>query len=176
MCRFSLELLAYKQGHFVRHRAIRLLVVEDSAAYLELIRHAFLNRKGAHKWELTVAVDGEKALSIVLGNEDTTGFTPDLILLDWNLPKISGSEVLQRLKAHTELRKIPILVFSSSDSEHDIHEAYGHHANGYITKPKDLDVLFQVAEAIEAFWVAIAQLTSFKPDRASGRKRSAATS
>ncbi len=166
---------AGKQGHFVRHRAVRLLVVEDSAAYLELIRHAFLDRKGAHKWELTVAVDGEKALSIVLGDGNTIGFVPDLILLDWNLPKISGREVLQRVKAHAELRKIPILVFSSSDAERDIHEAYAHHANGYITKPKDLDVLFQIAEAIEAFWVAIAQLTSFKPDRALGRTRSAAT-
>lgn len=147
-------------------RAVRLLVVEDNVGYLALIREAFALRKGPHKWDLTVAEDGEKALAQVLGDERTIGLLPDIILLDWNLPKISGSEVLQQLKAHQELRKIPILVFSSSSADRDIHEAYSHHANGYITKPNDLNVLFQVAEAIESFWVAIAQLTSFKRETA----------
>ena len=68
-----------------------------------------------------------------------------------------------------------VLVFSTSSSERDIHEAYGHHANGYITKPDNLDVLFQIAEAIETFWVAIAQLTSFNRDRPAGRKRLSVT-
>jgi DNA-binding response OmpR family regulator len=150
--------------------------VEDSFQYLQLIREAFLNRKGAHKWDLQVAEDGEKALRIIMEDEKLGGFAPDIILLDWNLPKISGSEVLQRVKAHEELKKIPVLVFSTSDSERDIHEAYGYHANGYITKPMDLDVLYQIAEAIEAFWVAIAQLSSFKPYRPLQIKGSAAPS
>jgi two-component system, chemotaxis family, response regulator Rcp1 len=148
-------------------RTVRLLVVEDSEGYLELIREAFRHCKGGHIWDLTVATDGEKALTLILGAEKAGSYAPDIILLDWNLPKISGSEVLQRVKAHPELRKIPILVFSTSAAERDIHEAYRHHANGYITKPTELEVLFRVAEAIENFWVAIAQLTSFKPDRPS---------
>jgi CheY-like chemotaxis protein len=149
----------------MRHRAVRLLVVEDNTPYLHLIRTAFENGKGTQKWELSEAKDGEEALSIVLGGEGRTSYIPDLILLDWNLPKISGSEVLQRIKAHVEFRKIPILVFSSSRAERDVHEAYGHHANGFITKPGDLNVLFEVAKAIEIFWVAVAELTSFKSER-----------
>jgi CheY-like chemotaxis protein len=142
---------------------VRLLVVEDSDGYVELIREAFRNCKGGHKWELTVATDGEKALTFILGDGKAGGYVPDIVLLDWNLPKISGSEVLQKVKAHPELRKIPILVFSTSAAPRDIHEAYRHHANGYITKLKELEVLFRVAEAIENFWVAIAQLTSVNP-------------
>jgi two-component system, chemotaxis family, response regulator Rcp1 len=154
----------------LHHRPVRLLVVEDNVDYLRLIREAFVNRRRRHKWELTVAADGEKALDLVLGEAKASRAflpdLPDLILLDWNLPRISGSEVLQRIKSHPERRKIPVLVFSTSDSERDIHEAYGNHANGYIIKPQDLDVLWQVAEAIEAFWVASAQLTSYERDRA----------
>ena len=66
---------------------------------------------------------------------------PDLILLDWNLPKIDGSEVLKRLKEHPDLRRIPVLVFSSSEADTDMHGAYDHYANGYIRKPEDPDVL-----------------------------------
>jgi CheY-like chemotaxis protein len=148
-------------------QTVRLLVVEDSHGYVELIREAFGACKGGHQWELTVAADGEKALTLILGEKKKGAFVPDIILLDWNLPKVSGSEVLQQVKAHPELRKIPILVFSTSEAPEDIHEAYSHHANGYITKPTELEVLFRIAEAIENFWVAIAQLTSLKPERPS---------
>jgi CheY-like chemotaxis protein len=172
----SVGLERSKGNYALPQRAVRLLIVEDSVEYLHLVREAFLNLKGSHKWELSVAADGEEALSIMLGNgTNTVDFMPDLILLDWNLPKVSGSEVLQQLKAHKELRKIPILVFSSSDAETDIHEAYGYHANGYIKKPMELEALFKIAEAIEIFWVAIAQLTSFKPNRSSRVMRSGIT-
>jgi CheY-like chemotaxis protein len=67
--------------------------------------------------------------------EKTDEPLPDLILLDWHLPKISGSELLRRIKTHEKLHRIPILVFSSSTAESDIHDAYDNHANGYITKP-----------------------------------------
>lgn len=159
----------------LHHQHARLLIVEDSEDYLDLIREAFLNRPGAHKWDLTVATDGEEALSILTAKGNAGGFAPDLILLDWNLPKVSGSEVLQQVKAHKELRKIPVLVFSTSSAERDIHEAYGHHANGYITKPREIEALFQVAEAIEAFWIAIAELTSFRSGRARGLGASTAS-
>jgi two-component system, chemotaxis family, response regulator Rcp1 len=150
----------------MRHRAVRLLVVEDSVAYLQLVRAAFLERASSRKWELTEAKDGEEAISI-LSDRRPGSVAPDIILLDWNLPKVSGSEVLQWAKAHEELRKIPILIFSSSNVDRDVHEAYRHHANGYIIKPSDMNVLFKVAEAIETFWIAIAELTSFKDKRRS---------
>lgn len=78
---------------------------------------------------------------------------PDLILLDWNLTRVSGGEVLQRVK-HEKLRKIPVLVFSSSDADRDILTAYDNHANGYITKTWEIDALAGIVETIERFCVA----------------------
>jgi len=147
-------------------RIIRLLVVEDNRAYLHLILRAFRERNEQTRWELTIAEDGEQALSILFAEEQESAPLPDLILLDWNLPKISGSEVLQRIKEHLYLRRIPILVFSSSKADSDIHEAYGHHANGYITKPSDADTLAAIVEAIERFWVAVIQLPKVARRRA----------
>lgn len=138
-------------------QTIRLLVVEDSEAYLYLIQKAFSSREGIH-WELTVANDGEQAVKVLFGEERTNAPLPDLILLDWNLPKVSGSELLQRLKKHEKLRKIPVLVFSSSDADRDIHDAYDNHANGYITKPSSVEVLAQIVETIEEFWISVAKL------------------
>ena len=115
---------------------------------------------------MTTAEDGEQAISILFREEQESAPLPDLILLDWNLPKISGSEVLQRIKSHVQLRKIPVLVFSSSNADWDIHEAYGHHANGYITKPDDADSLAAIVEAIERFWVAVIQLPKVARRRA----------
>ena len=115
-------------------RTIRLLVVEDSPSFQYLLKDAFSNRDEI-RWELTIAEDGEKALSLLFEEEDENVPLPNLILLDWNLPKVSGSEVLQRIKRHDKLRRIPVLVFSSSEADEDIHTAYDNHANGYINKP-----------------------------------------
>jgi chemotaxis family two-component system response regulator Rcp1 len=139
-------------------RVVRLLVVEDSRAYLYLIKGAFLARQGQIRWELTFAEDGERAINILFAEEEEGTPLPDLILLDWNLPKISGSEVLQRIKEHTSLRRIPVLVFSSSEADTDLHAAYDYHANGYIRKPGNADTLGAIVEAIERFWIAIAQI------------------
>jgi CheY-like chemotaxis protein len=137
---------------------IRLLVVEDNPSYLYLIERAFRERKGEIRWELTFAKDGEQALRLLFEEEEESAPLPHLILLDWNLPKVSGNEVLQRIKEHQKLRRIPVLVLSSSDLDEDIHAAYDNHANGYITKPASSDVLRELVEAIEQFWVAIARL------------------
>ena len=136
-------------------RTIRLLLVEDNPAYLYLIQKAFSGRREQTRWELTVAIDGEEALHVLFEEENKSVPLPDLILLDWNLPNVSGAEVLQRIKQHQELRRIPVLVFSSSERDGDIHTAYGHHANGYITKPGTLAILEALVETIERFWCAV---------------------
>ena len=133
-------------------------MVEDSTAYLYLIQKAFRDRREQTKWLLTVARDGAEAIQILFSGERSSTPLLDLILLDWNPPKISGGEVLRRLKQHEKLRRIPVLVFSTSEADDDIHAAYDDHANGYITKPQSAEDLEAVVETIERFWIAIAQL------------------
>jgi chemotaxis family two-component system response regulator Rcp1 len=137
---------------------LRLLVIEDNAAYLYLIQRAFRDRAGKFRWELSVAEDGERALQIIFAEEENNAPLPDMILLDWKLPKVGGVEVLRRLKENDKTRRIPVLVFSTSEAESDIHTAYDNHANGYITKPGSADLLAIVVEAIEQFWAAVAHL------------------
>lgn len=134
-----------------------MLVVEDNESYLYLIQKAFRNRKGI-LWELTVAHDGEQAIKLLFEEEKTNAPLPDLILTDWHLPRVSGSDLLQRIKKHDNLRKIPVLVFSSSEADRDIHDAYDKQANGYITKPDSVEVLAHIVETIEQFWIAVAKL------------------
>lgn len=139
-------------------RTIRLLVVEDTPSYLYLIQRAFQGRQGQIRWELTVAQDGEQALHVLFEEEDENAPLPDLILLDWNLPKVNGDAVLRRIKEHPKLRRIPVLVFSSSNEDEDMHAAYDNHANGYITKPESVEVIADIVETIERFWVAVVRL------------------
>jgi CheY-like chemotaxis protein len=135
-------------------RTLRLLVVEDNPAYMYLIQKAFSDRE-SRSWELTIACDGEKAVQLLFKEDRDEAPLPDLILLDWNLPKISGGEVLQRVKHHPDLRKIPILVLSSSDADADILSAYSNHANGYITKPGNYGALEAIVETIERFCMEV---------------------
>ena len=139
-------------------RVIRLLVVEDSSAYRDLVQRAFREHGGQTRWEIALAKDGEEAVEVLFAEESDQEPLPDLILLDWNLPKVSGNEVLMRLKEHRRLREIPVLIFSSSDADADIHAAYGNHANGYIQKPGSLDALTTIVETIEHFWISVAQI------------------
>ena len=103
-------------------QTIRLLVVEDNEAYLYLIQKAFSSRDDV-RWQLAIARDGEAAIQLLFEEEKADEPLPDLILLDWHLPKISGSALLRRIKEHEKLHRIPILVFSSSEAESDIHDA-----------------------------------------------------
>jgi two-component system, chemotaxis family, response regulator Rcp1 len=139
-------------------RTVHLLVVEDSPSYLYLIKAAFEEHAGAVHWELAIATDGQQALDFLFAEERENDPLPALILLDWNLPKVNGREVLQRIKDHQKLRRIPVLVFSSSQAERDIRDAYDGRANGYITKPDSGKVMEGIVGAIEQFWVAVAQL------------------
>ena len=139
-------------------RVIKLLVVEDSPSYLYLIKRVFQERQGDTLWELVIANDGEEAVRTLFEEEDEKVPLPDLILLDWNLPKMSGSEVLRKVKQHSHLRRIPVLIFSTSEAADDIHSAYDDHANGYIVKPGAVDELMAIIETLERFWTAVANL------------------
>src|ERR1700677_3712463 len=139
-------------------RTIRLLVVEDDPGYQYLIQDAFGARGNQTRWDLTTAKDGEEALHILFKEEQGSASLPDLILLDWNLPKVTGAEVRRRVKQHRQLRRIPVLVFSSSEADKDVEAAYDNHANGYVTKPGSSDALAAIVETIERFWIAVAQL------------------
>jgi CheY-like chemotaxis protein len=147
-------------------RTIRLLVVEDSPSFQYLLREAFSTR-GEIRWELTIANDGQEALHMLFEEEHENVPLPNLILLDWNLPKVSGSEVLQRIKRHDKLRRIPVLVFSSSEAGEDIHTAYDNHANAYINKPLTAEALSAIVETMERFWIGVAQLPKVARSRTS---------
>jgi CheY-like chemotaxis protein len=123
-----------------------------------LIQDAFGARGQQIRWDLTTAKDGAEALHLLFEDEEESAPLPDLILLDWNLPRVTGSEVLRRVKQHRQLRRIPVLVFSSSEADRDIQAAYDNHANGYVTKPGSGKALAAVVETIERLWIAVDQL------------------
>ena len=137
------------------HQTLRLLVVEDDPAYQYLIKMAFSSHGEQTRWALTVVTNGQEAFNILFDEEKECAPLPDLILLDWNLPIVSGNDVLRRVKRDHKLRKIPILVFSSSDADSDILAAYDDHANGYITKPREFEALQTIVEAIERFCATV---------------------
>src|ERR1051326_1110397 len=147
-------------------KRIRVLIVEDNEATAYLIKTAFLRKSSTVDWDLCFAKDGEEALDCIFkhGAYEEAAL-PDLILLYWNLPKVHGQEVLQKLKSTDELRTLPVLVFSTSQSDEDVHAAYSSHANGYIAKPSDMDAFYAVIESIETFWAHTVRL----PPKRDGR-------
>jgi CheY-like chemotaxis protein len=144
----------------MRKRQIRVLVVEDHEPTAYLIVRAFAERSDV-EWQVCVAKDGQEAVDALFKPEGSAQDMPtDFILLDWNLPKVSGREVLAMLKASTTLRTLPVVVFSSAENEDDVQSAYSAHANGFVRKPSDLESLSRIIENIESFWVNTASLTS----------------
>ena len=136
----------------VKTGTIHVLVVEDCPADIYLIR-ASLSMGEIPKY-LSVVTDGEEALDFLTRTgQYHNAPRPDLILLDLNLPKVDGREVLERIKADRYLRQIPVLVLSTSQSDRDIRSAYEHHANCYVTKPSDLDEYLDIVRAIESYWL-----------------------
>ena len=135
----------------------RILHVEDNPGDVRLIGEA-LNEMG-RAVEIAVARDGEEALDYLYrGGPHINAPRPDLILLDLNLPRKSGREVLAEIKVVPDLKDIPVVVFTSSSAPSDIRETYGLNANCYITKPSDLDELFRVIGLIERFWLRTVKL------------------
>lgn len=136
---------------------IRILLVEDNEGDILLTLKA-LKDANLHN-EIDVVRDGEMALQFLHKQPPfEKAETPGLILLDINLPKIDGKEVLAQIKNDKTLNIIPIVMLTTSNSEIDILESYQHHANCYITKPVDFTRFMEVVQAIKDFWISIVQL------------------
>lgn len=135
----------------------QILLVEDNPADVMLMQEAFNNSTIVE--EIHIAVDGEEALDFVnKRGKFENAVTPDLILLDLNLPKIDGREVLSELNKDPQLHRIPVIVLSSSKVEKDILESYDNSANCYIVKPIELEKFVKIVEMIESFWFGLATL------------------
>lgn len=136
---------------------INILMVEDSPSDALLTREALRGAKVAN--ELTVIEDGEAALAY-LRKEGKYGeaSTPDLILLDLNLPRLDGREVLQAMRQDPELKRIPVVVLTTSDADKDVLDSYDLGANCYVTKPVDFRKFEEVVQSINSFWFAVVKL------------------
>jgi CheY-like chemotaxis protein len=137
--------------------AIDVLLVEDSPGDIRLTREAFKDAK-VHI-NLHVATDGAEAM-VFLKREGkyANAPRPDLILLDLNLPKKDGREVLEEIKLDPALKIIPVVILTTSASEADILKTYQLHANCYIAKPVDLDGFLKVVKSIDSFWLSVVKL------------------
>lgn len=138
-------------------RAIEILLVEDNAGDVRLTKEALSEATVPNR--LHVTNDGVAALKF-LRQERPYGESPqpDLVLLDLNLPKKSGLEVLAQMKHDPALRTIPVIILTSSSSEGDVRKSYENHANAYITKPVDLEQYFTIVKRLEEFWLASVRL------------------
>jgi CheY-like chemotaxis protein len=136
---------------------MEILVVEDSAGDAELLRECLAEH--ALQPSLSVAEDGDEALAFLLRQGRHAGSPrPDLILLDLNLPRTDGRKVLAAVKADGELRRIPVVVLTTSGAKEDVRACYDLHANCFITKPRHFDQYSRVVKAIEEFWFATVTL------------------
>jgi CheY-like chemotaxis protein len=135
----------------------KILLVEDNPGDIRLTMEAL--KEGKILNEISVAEDGVEAIAYLRRTGKYAAVSrPDLILLDLNLPKKDGREVLEEIKADDDLKKIPVVVLTTSAAERDILRAYNLHANCYITKPVDLEQFMRVVQSIEDFWLTIVKL------------------
>jgi len=142
-----------------RGKAIQILLVEDNAGDVRLTQEALKAIKLAN--ELHVVRDGVEAIDYLRGGGRYAGTArPDLILLDLNLPKKNGREVLEEIKRDEALRRIPVVVLTTSKAEDDIIRSYDLHANSYIAKPVNLDHFHHIVQTIGRYWFSIVSLPS----------------
>ena len=140
---------------------VDILLVEDNPGDARLAKEALVESK--IKNNLFIVGDGEEALNFLFQQGAYINSPrPDLILLDLNLPKKDGREVLTEIKNNDNLKRIPVVILTTSSSEEDILKTYDLHANCYITKPLDLDQFVKVIKSIEDFWLTIVKLPSDK--------------
>ncbi|MCC7158769.1 MAG: response regulator [Ignavibacteria bacterium] len=138
-------------------RSLHILLVEDNEGDVRLIREAFSESKIEKNF--SVATDGEDALNFLHAKAQYSArIKPDIILLDINLPKKNGFEVLEKIKTDPALRKIPVIMLSSSSSEEHVTKSYDLNANCYVTKPVDFDEYTKAVKIIEDFWFQMAKL------------------
>jgi chemotaxis family two-component system response regulator Rcp1 len=140
-------------------KPIQILLVEDNPGDVRLTQEAF--KDGRIPVLMDVALDGEEAIFYLQRRPPyQTAPRPDLILLDLNIPKRDGREVLEFIKNDHSLRSIPVVVLTTSNAEQDISKTYSLHVNAYINKPVDFDKFFDIVQKIEDFWLMTAILPS----------------
>lgn len=138
-------------------RSMNVLLVEDNPADAKMTKRAFEQSEGKNR--LNIVTDGEQALNYLnRSGQYSNSDRPDLILLDLNIPKLPGIELLKKIKENDDLKSIPVIILSTSSAERDIVSSYNLHANSFITKPDDLGGLVRVTKAINNFWFDAASL------------------
>lgn len=146
-------------ANYDKSAPIEILLVEDNPADIRLTEEGL--REGKIANNLYAVMDGGAALDFLFKRGDyENAVTPDLILLDLNLPGVDGREVLKTIKNDEHLRVIPVVVMTSSEAETDVVKSYSSHANCYISKPVDFDGFVDVVKSIEKFWFTVVKLPS----------------
>ena len=144
-------------GRLAERHPIEILLVEDDPGDVRLTREAL--KEGKVRNALTVARDGVEALEVLRRQgPHARAARPDVILLDLNLPRMDGREVLKAIKSDEKLRRIPVVVLTTSSADEDVARSYDLQANCYITKPIDLDQFMKVVKTISEFWLEVVRL------------------
>ncbi len=140
-------------------RNMNVLLAEDNPAEAYLTEQAFKELESASSRQLHLVKDGEEALKFLRREGDFADAPrPDLVLLDINMPRKNGFDVLKSIRADEALRTLPVLMLTTSSSDNDIETAYREHANCYLTKPTDIDQFFDLVKNIDTFWLRQAKL------------------
>lgn len=137
--------------------SVEILLVDDNPADLELLRETLVNKGRVVR--VACVLDGEEALAVLRREgKNSGGHRPDLVVLDLNLPRKDGRAVLAEIKQDPDLRKIPVVIFTTSQAPHDIEHSYLLGANCFVTKPGNLHDFLAVADRLEEFWLDVARL------------------
>ena len=151
--------LKMPMNYIEKLRVINILLVEDNPGDIRLTQEVL--KEGKIINQLSVVMDGEEAILFLKKTDKyADAATPDIILLDLNMPKKDGREVLAEIKNDPMLMTIPVIVLTTSAAEQDILNMYAHHANCYITKPVDFNQFINVIRSIEEFWLTVVKLPS----------------
>ena len=143
----------------MEEKAKTILLVEDNKADVRLVQEALKN--SSLTYEMATVRDGVAAMAYLYqSGEYASASRPDLIILDLNLPKKDGREVLAEIKTNSQLKRIPVIVLTTSKNEDDIHQSYELNANCFITKSRNLSQLFTIVRRIEEFWLTTVTLPS----------------
>lgn len=133
---------------------IKILLIEDNAGDIELVKTGFEEARIAN--EIQTISDGELALEFVQRANDL----PDIVLLDINLPKVDGFEILKAIREGARTSHIPVVMLTSSEADEDIAQSYQYHANSYVSKPVEFDKFLEAIHALEQFWLSVVKLPS----------------